>query len=45
MCPFIWSNGGRSQESVMVVELTEMTERLVGGAVGAVGKKMIQKFM
>ena len=36
MYPFIWSKGGGSQESVMVVEFTEMTEKLLGGAVGAV---------
>ena len=34
----IWSNGGRSHESVMVVELMEMMEKLSGGAVGAIRK-------
>ena len=33
-----WSEGGGFQESEMVVELMEMTEKLPGGAVGAIGK-------
>ena len=34
----IWSKGGGFHESVMVVKLMEMTEKLSGGAVGAIGK-------
>ena len=41
MYPFIWSEGGGSQDSVMVVELIEMTERLLGGALGAMYRQEI----
>ena len=43
MYPFIWSKGGGSQESIIVVELTKMTERLRGGALGAESRKAIHK--
>ena len=33
--------GSGSQESVMVVELIEMTERLLGGALGAMYRREI----
>ena len=36
MYPFIWSKGGGSQERVIVVEFVKLTEKLVGGALGAV---------
>ena len=39
MYPFIWSKGGRSQERVKVVEFTEITERLCGGALGTESRK------
>ena len=42
MYPFIWSKGGGSQESVMVVEFMEMIERLLGGALGAKGRTSVQ---
>ena len=41
MYPFIWSEGGGSQDSVMVVELIEMTERLLGGALGTMYRQEI----
>jgi len=34
----MWSKGGGFHESVMVVKLMEMMEKLSGGAVGAIGK-------
>ena len=36
MYPFIWSKGGGSQERVIVVEFMKLTEKLLGGALGAV---------
>ena len=44
MYPFVWSEGGGSQESAIVFELNEMTERLLGGALGAMyrQKKSVQ---
>ena len=36
MYPFIWSKGGGSQERMIVVEFVKLTEKLVGGALGAV---------
>ena len=36
MYPFIWSEGGGSQESVIAVEFMKLTEKLLGGALGAV---------
>ena len=36
MYPFIWSKGGGSQERMIVVEFMKLTEKLVGGALGAV---------
>ena len=41
MYPFIWSKGGGSQESVMVVEFIEMTEKFLGGALGAEEKTSV----
>ena len=36
MYPFIWSKGGGSQKRVIVVEFIKLTEKLLGGALGAV---------
>ena len=42
MYPFVWSAGGGSQESAIVFELNEMTERLLGGALGAMYRQKNQ---
>jgi len=41
----MWSKGGGFHESVMVVKLMEMMEKLSGGAVGAIRKDVSSNTM